>query len=203
MATDKAMRLAFILNATDNMTSTLEKAVANANGSFSKFEQFSAKIGKSIMGAGMAMNVFGRKISNTAMDTAKSVATYASSASKFSQKTGMNTEEWQKLAYAGSRVGLEQEELARTMIKFDKFMSSALSGSSKEAVKIFKDLGVSLKDASGKSRDTQEIFKDFAAIFESVEDSAEKTATRWAKRLSLRPVRSKAPALLTKRELRF
>ena len=175
MANDKALRLAFILSATDNMTATLEKAAANANGSFSKFEQISSKIGKSIIGAGMTMSVFGRKISSTAVDTAKSVASYASSVSKFSQKVGMNTEEWQKLAYAGSRAGMEQDELAGIMVKFDKFISSALSGSSKDAIQIFKDLGISLKDASGKSRDSQEIFKDFANIFESVEDSVAKT----------------------------
>jgi hypothetical protein len=47
---NKALRLAFILSATDNMTATLTAAANNANNTFSKFEQISAKAGQALTG---------------------------------------------------------------------------------------------------------------------------------------------------------
>ena len=172
---DKYAKLAFVLMASDSMSSVLKQAADNANGSLSKIEQDMARFGQSALRVGTHMNLIGKQITSSVFNIVKEAADYGDASAKTARAVGLQTEEWQKLAYAAEFAGVSHEELQSSMNKFNKFINAATSGSKKE-LQIFNDLGVRLKDASGALRPQQEIFKDFSEIFSQVGESATKSA---------------------------
>lgn len=174
MGSGKALKLAFILSATDKMSRIVGEAVKKSSNELSAFERRTAKVGSSMMKAGSIMTGVGVGIGAAAFGVAKSAAEYGDRVWKTSQKVGVGVEAWQKLAYAAKYSGIEQDALASGMNKFNKVMVAASSGS-KEQAQIFKDLGVSLKDAQGDLRKPDDLFKEFAGIFSKIEDGAAKS----------------------------
>lgn len=88
---------------------------------------------------------------------------------------GMSVEAVQQLGYAASQAGLEMDGLSTGMKILSKNAYAATHGS-KEQKKVFKELGVTLKDAKGNLRGTDEILGDLAERFSKMPDGPEKTA---------------------------
>jgi phage-related minor tail protein len=168
---DKAVKLAFLLTATDSMSETLERAGQNLTG----FQNKIAKIGTDASKMGGYFMTLGNQIGGGMMNIVRAATDYGDASIKTAQKVGMQVGEWQKLAYAAELAGVENEQLASGMVKFDRNLVEASKGSG-TAVKAFKDLGINLKDTSGKLRAPQNILADVANIFSRVGDSAEKSA---------------------------
>lgn len=91
------------------------------------------------------------------------------------ERLGMTTEALSKLTYAAKLAGVEQNELTSAVAKFSAKMQDAMSGD-KNAVAWFKDIGVSVKDASGKMKSADKMLEEVADRFAQFEDGAAKTA---------------------------
>lgn len=92
-----------------------------------------------------------------------------------SQRSGIASEELQKLEYAATVAGVSHEQMAKGLDKLAKNMAIASSGTGTQA-KAFEAMGVSVKDAEGKLRPTSEVLGDIAEKFSHYKDSAEKSA---------------------------
>lgn len=171
---DNALKLAFVLSATDKMSRVIDQAVKKSTDKLSSFERNASKVGSSMMKAGGVMTGVGVGIGAAAIGMAKSTAEYGDEVWKTSQKVGIGVESWQKLAYAAKYSGIEQETLASGMNKFNKVVIAASSGSKAQA-EIFNDLGISMKDVQGNLRSTDELFKDLAGTFAKMPDGAAKS----------------------------
>jgi hypothetical protein len=171
MTGDKAVKLAFLLQATDKMSETLEKAGEN----LTKFQKTLAERGAKALKTGGYFITLGNQIGGGMLNVVRAATDYGDSAIKTAQRVGMQTEAWQKLAYAAEFAGVENEQLASGMAKFDKVLVAASEGTGTSA-QAFKKLGINIKDASGKMRATQDILSDVSNVFSHMEDGAEKSA---------------------------
>ena len=175
MAADNTLRLAFILSATDKMSRTVNEAVKKSSDKLSSFERTTGKVGRSMMKAGAVMVGTGAAIGGAMLGIAKSTADYGNTAAKAARSVGMDAEEYQKLAYAAKYAGVDQQKFSASMVKFNKNVVDAASGS-KTAGQVFKDLGIKLKDSEGNLRAPNEILADVADVFKNTKDGAGKTA---------------------------
>lgn len=172
---DSTLKLAFVLSATDKMSRIVDEAVKKSTDKLSAFERTTGKVGRSMMKAGTMMAGAGAAIGAGVLGAAKSTAAYGDEMWKASQKVGIGVEEMQKLAYAAKYSDVELSSLTSGMTKFNRKMVDAVGGS-KTAGKVFSDLGIKLKDSSGKMRAPNEVLEEVAEIFKNVADGPEKTA---------------------------
>ncbi|MDR2449777.1 MAG: phage tail tape measure protein [Prevotellaceae bacterium] len=171
MTGDKAVKLAFLLSATDQMSNVLEKAAGGLDG----FQKKAAEVGAKAMQIGGHFMTLGNQIGGGMLNIVRTATDYGDSAIKTAQRVGMQVGEWQKLAYAAEFAGVGNEQLASGMAKFDRVLVEASKGTG-SAAQAFKNLGINLKDASGKLRAPQDILSDVSNVFAGVKDSAEKSA---------------------------
>src|SRR5579863_4108866 len=91
------------------------------------------------------------------------------------QSTGVSTAALSGLEYAASQSGVETGQLDSALERMSKTMLSAATGTGKNA-DAFKQLGVSVVDANGQLRPTQDVLADLATKFQSMPDGPMKTA---------------------------
>lgn len=99
---------------------------------------------------------------------ARGVAEAGDAAFKAGQRTGVHVETLQELAYAAELSDLPIDSLQRGI--------GRLADMAGKGDKMFKDLGIQLKDGNGNLRDTGDLLKDMADIFTVLPDGTEKTA---------------------------
>lgn len=110
-------------------------------------------------------------ISSAVVETAK----YGDEMVKMSQRTGISTDSLQGLGYAAEMSGSSIQGMG-VGLKFlarNAFEASTKGG---EAADAFKSIGVSLKDASGKMKDPEELFLDVADAIAKMEDPNKRAA---------------------------
>ncbi|MCH5305188.1 MAG: phage tail tape measure protein [Rikenella sp.] len=172
---NNALKMAFILSATDKMSRVIDAAVKKSTDKLSAFERNAAKVGRGMMKGGAIIMGVGAAVEGAAFGATKATAAYGDTAWKTSQQVGIGVESWQRLAYAAKYYNVEQSALSASMVKLNKKMTEAVAGS-KTAGQIFSDLGIKLKDASGKMRAPEAVFEDIAEKLSNVENGAPKTA---------------------------
>lgn len=91
------------------------------------------------------------------------------------ERVGISVEELSALNFAGKMSGLEFEDMTTALTKLSVKMQEAAAGS-KEAGALFADVGVKVKDASGKIKPAEQVLKEIAERFAGFEDGAAKTA---------------------------
>jgi hypothetical protein len=94
---------------------------------------------------------------------------------KFSEKTGASVEALSALRSAAKITGTDFESVTTGIGKLDQAIVNAAQGTGK-AVDVFASLGVSLRDASGNLRSTDDVMLDVATAFSGMESGAVKTA---------------------------
>ena len=99
--------------------------------------------------------------------------------SKSSQRVGLPTEEFSRLAYAGGLADVEVSTLVSTLGKLTKAQAAALDGTTDQA-KVFTALGISVTDATGKMRSSTDVLMDFADRFKAMQGSPEAMAAGFA-----------------------
>lgn len=99
--------------------------------------------------------------------------------SKSAQRVGMPTEEFSRLAYAGSLADVEVSTLVSTLGKLTKAQAAALNGTSEQA-RVFKALGIAVKNADGSLRSSSDVMLDFADVFAAMKGSPEAMAAGFA-----------------------
>lgn len=175
MGAATTLKLAFILSATDKMSRIVDEAVKKSTDKLSAFERTTGKVGRSMMRTGAVMVGAGAALGGAMLGMAKSTADYGNVAAKTARSVGMETEEYQKLAYAAKYAGVDQQKLSASLVRFNKNIVDAAAGS-KTAGQVFKDLGINIKDSAGNLRAPNEILADVADIFKNTKDGAAKTA---------------------------
>ena len=99
----------------------------------------------------------------------------ADEAGKTAQKVGLTTEEFTRLGYAAGTANVEQEALTSGIKTLSKEITDAVAGN-QESIATFRALGVAFSDATGKARNTHDVFIELAERFAKAEDGAGKTA---------------------------
>jgi len=162
MASDRAQ---ILITAVDQTRSALAQVKANLEG----LSVAANKVNGVLAGLGAALSL-GALVAagKAALDTADNL-------SKLSQKTGISVESLSLLRPIAEQSGISLEGLAKGMQKLATAMVEA-AGGGKEQIDVFSRLGVSVKDAAGQLRPTEDVLLDLADAFAVMPDGAEKSA---------------------------
>lgn len=93
---------------------------------------------------------------------------------KAASKAGVTTESLSALAYAAELSGSSQEDMTQALGKLSRQMSEAAHGG-ETAKDAFKAIGISITNASGKMKTSDQVFKEIADRFASMPDGIGKT----------------------------
>lgn len=96
-----------------------------------------------------------------------------------SVKTGISTDELQKLQYAAGTIDVSVETVAGAMGKLTKQMSGAASGSG-AAAEAFAKLGVAVQNDDGTFRDRNQVFQEAISALGQISDETERDAAAMA-----------------------
>jgi len=100
----------------------------------------------------------------------------ADNMSKMSQKVGVAIDQLSGMAYAAGLADVSTEQLGKGMGKLAKLMYEAAGDKNGGPAETFKTLGVSVTDAAGKLRGTDDVMMDVAERLAGMKDGAAKTA---------------------------
>jgi len=90
---------------------------------------------------------------------------------KLSTRLGMTSERLQGLAYATDRNGAGFEQFKTGMRDLAKNIGEASAGTG-EAQAVFKSLGISLTDASGRVKTSEEVFLELSDVLPKIKDAS-------------------------------
>lgn len=108
------------------------------------------------------------------ISSVRGVINVADRLDELSARSGIAVETLSSLANTAKFAGVSQEELAGALVRLNKAIAEAASGS-KEQVAAFQNLGVSFTDANGKVRPVVDVLGDVADAFSGAETNAVKT----------------------------
>jgi hypothetical protein len=112
---------------------------------------------------------------NWAKNQITQVAATADHFAKLSQSLGVPMSALQELSYAAGLSGVSTDELAGSLSRLTKNLSSATDGSTAQA-RAFREAKVSIADANGGLRSADSVLGDLADRFASMPDGTKKTA---------------------------
>lgn len=149
----------------------LSKDLSSLGGAVGDLGKSLATVGKRVAIAGAAI---GAAVAGT-VAFAKAGTDAADAATKQAQALGLATDEYGRLAFAAEQSGVDAGTFATAITRFNQEIGKAADGN-KAAVKRFQELGLSIKDASGAIRPTEELIAELANRFATLPDGAEKSA---------------------------
>lgn len=143
--------------------------------------------------AGLAVVSLGRDLRNMALMGAAAVTAVGFSLYRMtqaavdagdaallaSQKTGVQIESYQRLAYAARMAGVETSGFDDSL-KFLNLSIDAAGRGSKTDARAFAQLGVTIKDVHGQVKPTERLMFEVAERFKTLPDGAQKTAIAMA-----------------------
>lgn len=143
-----------------------------------KAEETGGKLGKVMggaakVGAGIAAGVAAGTAALVGLATSASESLDA--VQKGAQQMDMSYESYQKLSYACDRSGLSIDNLSKGTKNITKDMADAANGV-KGATDKYDELGVSLKNADGTMRSTDEVLQDTLFALADMEDTTQRNA---------------------------
>jgi hypothetical protein len=101
---------------------------------------------------------------------------HADALSKSAQKAGVSVEALSRLAYAAQFSDVSLEGLTGGLQKLSKAMADSLISPTATSALAFKDLGISVTDASGNLRDSGDVLAQIADKFANLKDGSKKTS---------------------------
>jgi len=146
--------------------STIDSAVGDIRKSFNSLR--GTVIGGAAIAAVTAIGVAAVKTARAVSQSFQNMAQNMDNLSKMSQKYGVHITALSSLKYAAELADVSLEQLAVGM----KTLATQMS----EGDKIFKQLGINLKDSEGKTKSTASVMAEIADRFSRAEDGANKTA---------------------------
>jgi hypothetical protein len=108
-------------------------------------------------------------------ESIRDVINFGDELDKLSQRTGITTEALSRLSYAAQQNGVASDSMTQALKKLNVSINDALAGNTKYA-QTFSNLGVQLKDVTGKTLSTDQVILQIANRFKSADDGATKTA---------------------------
>lgn len=160
--------------------SELQKTAAQASKIYRVGDAFEAT-GKKIDGAGRAMAPLSRAAGVVAAGLG--AVTYKAGAmaddlNTLSKQTGISTHDLQMYAAMADLVDVPVETLAKSQSKLKKSMLGASEGGSQ--AKYFEQLGISVTDANGNLRDSNDVFQETIKALGQMENETERDAIAMA-----------------------
>lgn len=131
------------------------------------------QIGDSLNGIGSAIGITLTIAGLTAL--VKSSIDAADHLNDLSKKTGIAVETLGGLGFAASNAGGDLDTMAAGAGKLNKQIAAAASGN-KDAIDLFKTMGISIRDTSGQLKTADAVIIEMAGHFEGWEDGPEKAA---------------------------
>lgn len=163
---------------TDKLGDEIEGAAKEADSAGGKFE----KLGSVVKGIGVTMGAALAAIGTAAISAGKALvdmtveaAAYADEMLTQSTVTGMSVESLQAYSYAANLVDVSLDTLTGSMAKNVKSMASAADGSAKYA-DAYAQLGVSVTDANGNLRDSEDVYWEVIDALGNVSNETERDA---------------------------
>ena len=108
-------------------------------------------------------------------EAGRAAAAYADEILEAASVTGLSTDTLQEYSYAADLIDTSLEDVERALAKNVKSMSSAQAGS-KSYAEAYEKLGVSVTDASGELRSSEDVFWDCIDALGKVENETEADA---------------------------
>lgn len=134
---------------------------------------------------GTALESAGRKMQGLSTAAAGVVAsigaitykagTNADDLNTLSKVYGISTADLQKYKYAADLVDVSVEDIAKSHVKLEKSMYAASNGSKTQSA-AFQKLGVSVTNADGSLRSSDDVFQDLITALGSMSDETERDA---------------------------
>ena len=109
-------------------------------------------------------------------DATTSAVNYADEISTLAKTTSLSTDTLQEYKYMASLTDVSLETITGSMTKLTRNMSSAKDGTG-SAADAFAALGISVTDADGNLRSTNDVFADVIDALGSIDNEAERDAT--------------------------
>lgn len=149
-------------------TGSFETDTKRAEKRLAEMKKEAEKVGAAIGVAFVAVGAASVALVKNAIDAADAT-------SKLAQQTGTTVEELSALTYAAGLADVSQEELGGALVKLTKNMSDAARGTG-EAIEGFDALRISVKNADGTLKSSDQVLAEIADRFAGFSDGAEKTA---------------------------
>lgn len=137
-----------------------------------KIEGDTAGFDNAIKGAGIAIAGLSAAIGKAALD----FGNYADKLLDLEQITGLSTDSLQELENVARVAGVNFDGLTGVIQKFTARLPTLETGSS-ESAKAFESLGVSLRDANGEIRSTEQLFPELIESLRDIENVTERNVT--------------------------
>ena len=160
--------------------SELQKTAAQASKIYQVGQAFE-DTGKKIEGAGRAMAPLSRAAGVVAAGLGAvtyKAGTMADDLNTLSKQTGISTHELQMYAAMADLVDVPVETLAKSQSRLKKSMLGASEGGSQ--LKYFEQLGISVTDANGNLRDSNDVFQETIKALGQMENETERDAIAMA-----------------------
>ena len=160
--------------------SELQKTAAQASKIYQVGQAFE-DTGKKIEGAGRAMAPLSRAAGVVAAGLGAvtyKAGTMADDLNTLSKQTGISTHDLQMYAAMADLVDVPVETLAKSQSRLKKSMLGASEGGSQ--LKYFEQLGISVTDANGNLRDSNDVFQETIKALGQMENETERDAIAMA-----------------------
>lgn len=118
-----------------------------------------------------AVTAVGAALVNSTIETSQ----YADEVMSMSSVTGIATDTLQEMQYASELLDVDVGTMTGSMTKLLKLMSSAAEGSA-SAMENFEALGISVTDANGELRDSEEVFWEAIDALGQIQNESERDA---------------------------
>lgn len=155
---------------TDKANESLSKTDKKAEGLGKKFADGAKTVGK----WGLALGGACAAGATALMGMATKSAEATDRIDKMSQKVGLSREAFQEFDFICSQSGMSVDQLQGGMKTLVSQMDKVAEGN-KLATANFEKLGISVKDANGNLRGSEEVFNDVLYTLADMEDSTERT----------------------------
>ena len=133
------------------------------------------KIGESFKEVGIKLAAAGAVITAVFSTMIHKTSQYGDKLDEISQRTGVSVEALSGLRLAAEKNSVSIEALANGFKFLSMNMVEASSGAG-DGAKLFNALGISVKDSTGKLKDSSAIMIEVADVFAGMQDGATKTA---------------------------
>ena len=165
---------------TASFNANISKAASNLGSNASKMQKSLQSIERSVKSTSDNLNALrdaflvteGIRIGKAALD-------YASSLGEVSQQIGITVKDLQVYRYAGSQVGVSNEEMEKGLGKLTQTLGKAQLGS-KSSADVFSALGVSIRKSGGDLKSTSDILPELANAISRIQDPAQRAAVEVA-----------------------
>lgn len=150
---------------------SLGEAAVDVVSDTSKFEGGLKKsvtaVGKAAIGVAAGVGAIGA----AAVGGAFKVATLADEIDKGSQRAGLAASTYQELSYWAGQNGVSTEQMEKAVGRLNLTLGDAVGGNT-AAQKAFENLGISITDANGNLRSTDDVTKEAINALAGLEDPA-------------------------------